>query len=75
MLELPSLSYVSSGSAKSYGGCSNARAILRLTILLIIVSHFVKVVLVQLANETGEVAVLEVLGKDVFGELLILGSC
>ena len=40
--------------------------------LLIIVSHFVEVVLVQLAHEAGEVAVLEVLRQDVFREFLVL---
>jgi hypothetical protein len=40
--------------------------------LLIIVSHFVEVVFVQLAHETGEVAVLEVLRQDVFREFLVL---
>jgi hypothetical protein len=32
----------------------------------------VEVILVQLADEAGEVAVLEVLGKDVLGELFVL---
>jgi hypothetical protein len=36
------------------------------------VSHFVEVVLVELAHETGEVAVLEVLRQDVLGEFLVL---
>lgn len=40
--------------------------------VLIIVSHFVKVVLVELAHKAGKVAVLEVFGEDVFGEFLIL---
>jgi hypothetical protein len=35
----------------------------------------VKVVLVQLAHKTGKVAVFEVLGQDVFGELLVLRAC
>lgn len=35
-------------------------------------AHFVEVVFVQLAHEAREVAVLEVLGKDVLGELLVL---
>lgn len=36
--------------------------------------YFVKVVLVELSNETGKVAVFEVLGQDVLGKLLILRS-
>jgi hypothetical protein len=32
----------------------------------------VEIILVQLADEAGEVAVLEVLGKDVLGELFVL---
>lgn len=38
----------------------------------IVLAHFVKVVLVQLPNKTGEVAVLEVFGKYRFGEFLVL---
>lgn len=36
--------------------------------------HFVEVVFVQLSYETREIAVLEVLRKDRFGELFILYS-
>lgn len=72
VLEFPSLSLVSSGSVKSCRGCTNSRAVLGLTILLIVMSHFVEVIFVQLANKTGEVAVFEMLRKDVFRELLVL---
>ena len=34
--------------------------------------YFVEVVLVELAHEAGEVAVLEVLGQDMLCELLVL---
>lgn len=44
----------------------------RCTPLLIVVSHFVEVILVELANKTGEVAVLEVFRQDVFREALVL---
>ena len=47
-------------------------AVRRCAALLVVVSHFVEVVLVQLAHETGEVAVLEVLRQDVLGEFLVL---
>src|SRR5690242_7347668 len=57
---------------KSLLRITNARAVLRLTILLVVVSHFVEIVLVELANETGEVAVLEVLRQDVFCEFFVL---
>ena len=51
---------------------SYTRAIRRLAGLLIIVTHFVEIVFVELSDEAGEIAVLEVLGEDVFGESLIL---
>jgi hypothetical protein len=35
-------------------------------------SDFVKVIFVELAHETGKVAVLEVLGQDVLREFLVL---
>ena len=35
-------------------------------------SDLVEVILVQLPDEAGEVAMFEVLGEDGFGELLIL---
>ncbi len=60
------------GNVKSYSGYTNARAVLRLTILLVVVSHFVEVVLVKLTNETGEVTVLKVLRKYVFCEFFVL---
>lgn len=56
-------------------GSTNTRAVLRLTILLIVVSHFVEVIFVQLANKTGEVAVLEMLRENVFRELFVLRDC
>lgn len=34
--------------------------------------HFVKIVFVQLANKTGEVAVLEMLGQNGFGKAFVL---
>ena len=37
-------------------------AVWRLPVFLVIVPHFVEVVLVELPNETSEVAVLEVFG-------------
>lgn len=41
-------------------------------ILLVILSDFVEIVLVQLADETGKVAVLEVSGQDCFGKFFAL---
>lgn len=55
--------------------CTYSRAILGLTVLFVVVAHFVEVVLVQLSNETGKIAVLEVLGKDVLRKLLVLLGC
>ena len=50
------------------------RSIRRLSALLIVMPHFVKVVFVQLSHEASEVAVLKVLRKDGFGEALILAG-
>jgi hypothetical protein len=47
-------------------------AIWRLTIILIIMPHFMEIVFVQLSNETREVAVLEVFGQNVLCEFLVL---
>lgn len=51
---------------------THPRPVRRLSILLVVVAHFVEVVLVELANKTGKVAVLEMLWQDVFGEFFIL---
>lgn len=51
---------------------SYPRPIGRSPSFFIVVSHFVEVVLVQLAHEAGEVAVLEVFGEYVLCELFIL---
>lgn len=40
--------------------------------LFVVVADFVEVVLVELAHEAGEVAVLEMFGQDGFGESLVL---
>ena len=40
----------------------------------IVVADLVKVVFVELAHEAGEIAVLDMFGKDGFGEPLILWS-
>lgn len=34
--------------------------------------HFVEIILVELSDETREVAVFKMLGKDVLGELFVL---
>lgn len=44
----------------------------RLPAFFIVVADFVKVIFVELAHETGEIAVLEVLGQDGFGKPLVL---
>jgi hypothetical protein len=48
------------------------RPVRRLPVLFIIVPHFVEVVLVKLSHKTRKVAVFEVLGKDMLGELFVL---
>ena len=44
----------------------------RLAIFFVILTNFVEVVFVQLAHETGEVAMLEVFGEDRLGKFLAL---
>ena len=55
-------------------GCkvTNIRPVRRLPCFFIVLAHFVKIVLVELADETGEVAVFEVFGEDGFGEFFAL---
>lgn len=52
--------------------CTHPRPIRRLSPVFIIMPDFVKVVFVQLAHKTCEIAMLEVLRQDVFRKLLIL---
>lgn len=59
MLELPRLSVVSSGE-RDREMDPYTRTVRGLSGVLIVVSYFVEVVLVQLTDEAGEVAVLEV---------------
>ena len=47
-------------------------AIRRMTALLIVVPNLVEVILVELTDETGEVAVLEVFWQDGFRKPFIL---
>ena len=49
-----------------------AGAVWRLAVFLVIVADFVKIILVELANETGEVAVFEMFGQNVLGEFFVL---
>lgn len=72
MLELPCLDGVS--KARGQSRCLRAYTwpIGRMSCFLVVVADLVKVILVQLAHEAGKVAVLEMLGKDVFGESFVL---
>ena len=72
MFELPSLQRSVTRRVQIGVDCPYPDAVRRSTAFLVVVSHFVEVVLVQLADETGEVAVLEVFRQDVFGEFLVL---
>jgi len=73
MFEFPRLPCVSSCLLDAH--CyTHACTIWRLPVLLIVVSHFVEIVLVQLSDERGEITVLEVLRQDMLGKLLILGA-
>lgn len=53
-------------------GNTDIRPVRRLSSLFIILSHFVKIVFVELAHKAGEVAVLEMLRQDRLGKLLAL---
>lgn len=50
------------GGTRSSKGASYILTIRRLAILFVVLANFVEVVFVQLTNETGKVAVLEVFG-------------
>lgn len=45
-----------------------------MTAVFVVVSHLVEVVLVELANEAGKIAVLEVFGQDRLCESFVLGE-
>lgn len=47
----------------------------RLAALFVIVADLVKIILVQLAHKTGEVAVLEMFGQNMLCEFLVLWYC
>lgn len=58
--------------AKPEAGTTHIRPVWRLPGFLIVLANFVEIVLVELANKTGKIAVLEVLGQDGFCEFLAL---
>lgn len=60
---MPALTAVPSTYTRSVG---------RNTAIFIVVSDFVEIVFVELAYKTGEVAVLEMFGQDVFCEFFVL---
>jgi hypothetical protein len=51
---------------------TNIRAIWRRNIIFVVLSDLVEVIFVQLSHEASEVAMLEVLGQDMLGKLLVL---
>lgn len=61
-----------SNCSTSSGSGTYTGTVGRLAGLFVVLAHFVKVVLVELAHEAGEVAVLEVLRQDGLGELFAL---
>ena len=64
---------VSSGGPEGNMYCRTYTcAIRRLPALFIVVPYFVEVIFVELAHETGKVAVLEMLRENVLGEFLVL---
>ena len=44
----------------------------RCSIFFIVMSHFVKVIFIQLSHETGKVAMLEMFGEYRLGEAFVL---
>lgn len=51
---------------------THSRSVLRRPIILVIVSDLVKIILVELPHEAGEIAMFEMFGENGFGELLVL---
>lgn len=51
---------------------TDIRAVWRGAIVLVVLADLVEVILVQLSDETGKVAVLEVFWEDQLGKLLVL---
>ena len=43
-----------------------------MTVFFVIMPYFVKIILVELSNETCEITMLEVLGEDGLGETFVL---
>lgn len=62
MSEFPCLAPIQSVSIKNKVEEAYPWSIRRLAIIFVILPHFVEVVLVQLSNETGKVAMFEMLG-------------
>jgi hypothetical protein len=54
---------------------TDVRSVRRRRIVFVVLSDLVEVILVQLTDETCKVAVLEVLGQNGLGELLVLRRC
>jgi hypothetical protein len=52
--------------------CTHIGTIWRRTIVLVILSDFVKIIFVQLPDETRKVAVLEMFREDQLGEFFVL---
>lgn len=76
MFKLPCLRTASvSGRAKSSLSTTYAWTIRRSPTLFIVVSNFVEIILVQLPDETREIAVLKVFGQNLLREFLVLRCC
>lgn len=69
---MPNCPLVYDSNASLGGNGTNIGAIRRRGMVLIVLSDFVEVVLVQLPDKTRKVAMLEMLRKDGLGELLVL---
>lgn len=72
MSEFPCLARVRVCTCRDKAEKAYPWSIRRLAIVLVVLSDFVEVVLVQLSNETGKVAMFEMLGQNGFREPFVL---
>ena len=74
VFELPCLKTGSEASGGVWGSWKHAYilTVWGLSILFVVLSHFVKIILVELSHKTGEIAVFEMFGQDSLGKFLAL---
>jgi hypothetical protein len=72
MLELPCLDRSQSLEGEFQNVLTDVGPIWRRCIVFVVLSNLVEVIFVELPDETGKIAVLEMFGKNQFRELLVL---